>query len=54
MRYLPSTDRARDIDAIAAECKAAILKADACRLIDSAYDDILEFCRWEDDVLIAA
>lgn len=54
MRYNPATDRARDIDAIAAECKAAILKADACRLIDSAYDEILENARWEDDVLIAA
>lgn len=54
MRYQPETDRARDIDAIAAECKAAILKADACRLIDTAYDEVLEFARWEDDLLIAA
>jgi hypothetical protein len=51
MRYNPATDRARDIDAIATECKAAILKADACRLIDSAYDEILTFYRWEDDIL---
>lgn len=54
MRYNPATDRARDIDAIAAECKAAILKADAQRAIDAAYDEILEFARWEDDLLIAA
>jgi len=53
MRYNPATDRARDIDAIAAECKQAILKADACRAIDAAfdYDQILTFYRWEDDIL---
>ena len=51
MRYNPATDRARDIDAIAAECKAAVLKASACRAIDAAYDEILTFYRWEDDVL---
>jgi hypothetical protein len=54
MRYNPATDRAVTIDEIAAQCKAAILKADACRAIDTAYDEILEFARWEDDVLIAA
>lgn len=54
MRYNPATDRAVSIDEIAAQCKAAILKADACRAIDAAYDEILEFARWEDDVLIAA
>jgi hypothetical protein len=54
MRYNPATDRARDIDAIAAECKQAILKADACRAIDAAYEEILQFARWENDVLIPA
>lgn len=56
MRYNPATDRARDIDAIAAECKQAILKADACRAIDAAfdYDQILTFYRWEEDQLVAA
>lgn len=54
MRYNPATDRAVSIDDIAEQCRAAILKADACRAIDAAYDEILEFARWEDDVLIAA
>lgn len=54
MRYNPATDRAISIDEIAAQCRAAIMKADACRAIDSAYDEILEFARWEDDVLIPA
>ena len=54
MRYNPATDRAVTIDEIAAQCKAAILKADACRAIDAAYDEILEFARWEDDILIPA
>lgn len=54
MRYNPATDRALSIDEIAAQCRNAIMKADACRAIDSAYDEILEFARWENDVLIAA
>ena len=55
MRYNPSTDRARfTIDEIADQCRNAILRADACRAIDAAYDEILEFARWENDVLIAA
>ena len=55
MRYNPATDRALyTIDEIAEQCRNAILKADACRAIDAAYDEILEFARWEDDVLIAA
>ena len=33
------------------DSKAAILKADAQRAIDAAYDEILTFYRWEDDVL---
>ena len=55
MRYNPATDRARyTIDEIAEQCRNAILKADACRAIDAAYDEILENARWEDDVLISA
>ena len=54
MRYNPSTDRALSIDEIAAQCRNAILKADACRAIDTAYAEILEFARWENDLLIAA
>jgi hypothetical protein len=55
MRYNPATDRALyTIDEIAEQCRNAILKADACRAIDAAYDEILEFARWENDVLIAA
>lgn len=51
MRYIPSTDRAVSIDEIAAQCKAAILKASEPEL---SYDEILTFYRWEDDILIAA
>jgi len=54
MRYNPATDRAVSIDEIAEQCRNAILKADACRAIDAAYDEILENARWEDDVLISA
>jgi hypothetical protein len=54
MRYNPATDRALSIDEIAAQCRNAILKADACRAIDTAYAEILEFARWENDLLIAA
>jgi hypothetical protein len=49
MRYNPDTDRALNIDEIAAQCKAAILKADAPA--PCSYDEILTFYRWEDDVL---
>jgi hypothetical protein len=54
MRYNPATDRALSIDEIAAQCRAAILKADAQRALDVAYDEILENARWEEDLLIAA
>ena len=57
MRYIPSTDRAVSIDDIAAQCKAAILKAErqhVDQVADRLYDEILTFYRWEDDVLIAA
>jgi hypothetical protein len=60
MRYNPATDRAISIDEIAAQCRAAILKADEERKAIEAiadllfYDEILENARWEDDLLIAA
>jgi hypothetical protein len=54
MRYNPATDRALSIDEIAAQCRNAILKADACRAIDDAYAEILEFATWENDVLVPA
>jgi hypothetical protein len=52
MRYNPATDRALSIDEIAAQCRAAIMKASAPE--PTPYDQVLEFARWEDDVLIAA
>jgi hypothetical protein len=58
MRYNPATDRALSIDEIAAQCRAAILKADERRYVDQVadriYDEILTTARWEDDLLIAA
>jgi hypothetical protein len=56
MRYNPRTDRAVSIDEIAAQCRAAILKAQAPAADPSraSYDEVLTFARWEDDVLIAA
>jgi len=51
MRYNPATDHAQSIDAIAEQCRNAILKAEACRAIDNVYDEILTFYRWEDDIL---
>jgi hypothetical protein len=51
MRYNPATDRALSIDAIAEQCRNAVLKASAERAIDTAYDEILTFYRWEDDIL---
>ena len=67
MRYNPATDRAISIDEIAAQCRAAILKADEDRQIsatmeqiadllfgDDLYDEVLSAARWEDDILIAA
>ena len=55
MRYNPATDRAISIDEIAAQCKAAILKADHDRVINEIADLLFDerIC-WEDDVLIAA
>jgi len=58
MRYNPRTDAALSIDEIAAQCRAAILKADERRYVDQVadriYDEILTAARWEDDLLIAA
>jgi hypothetical protein len=58
MRYNPATDRAITIDEIAAQCRAAIMKADERRYVDQVadriYDEILSAARWEEDVLIAA
>jgi hypothetical protein len=58
MRYNPATDRALSIDEIAAQCRAAILKADERRYVeqvaDRIYDEVLTLYRWEDDLLIAA
>ena len=58
MRYNPATDRAISIDEIAAQCRAAILKADhdrqLDRIADRLYDEVLATARWENDLLIAA
>jgi hypothetical protein len=57
MRYNPATDRAISIDEIAAQCRAAILKADEDRQISATMEEIADLlfdARWEDDVLIAA
>jgi hypothetical protein len=55
MRYNPATDRALSIDEIAAQCRAAILKAPAAATVEvDPYAEILTFYRWEDDLLIAA
>ena len=54
MRYNPRTDAALSIDEIAAQCRAAILKADAPTVEVDPYAEILTFYRWEDDLLIAA
>jgi hypothetical protein len=57
MRYNPATDRALSIDEIAAQCRAAILKAERQhveQVADRIYDEVLSFARWENDVLVAA
>jgi hypothetical protein len=53
MRYNPATDRALSIDEIAAQCRAAIMKADQ-QPAPCAHDEILTFYRWENDLLVAA
>lgn len=50
MRYNPQTERGINIDEIAAQCKAAILKADAPAA--DPYAEILYFYQWEDDLLV--
>ena len=52
MRYNPDTERALNIDEIAAQCKAAILKADAPTVEVDPYAEILYFYRWENDLLV--
>ena len=58
MRYNPATDRALNIDEIAAQCRAAIMKAstpiEAAIASQPLYDEILSNARWENDLLIAA
>jgi hypothetical protein len=57
MRYNPATDRALSIDEIAAQCRAAILKAERQyveQVADRLYDEVLSAARWENDLLIAA
>lgn len=57
MRYNPATDRALSIDEIAAQCRAAILKAERQyveQVADRLYDEVLSAARWENDVLVAA
>jgi hypothetical protein len=57
MRYNPATDRALSIDEIAAQCRAAILKAERQyveQVADRLYDELLSAARWENDVLVAA
>ena len=60
MRFNPDTDRAISIDEIAAQCRAAILKADEQRqqeefnrnmeeIADLLFEDRF---RWQDDMLI--
>ena len=61
MRFNPSTDRAISIDEIAAQCRAAILKADEqqrqqeefSRTMEEIADLLFEDrFRWQDDMLI--
>ena len=58
MRYNPATDRAVSIDEIAEQCRNAIMKAstpvESALAFEPFYNEILQFARWEDDVLIAA
>jgi hypothetical protein len=54
MRYNPATDRALSIDEIAAQCKAAIMRANAPTVEVDPYAEILTFYRWEEDLLVAA
>ena len=61
MRFNPSTDRAISIDEIAAQCRAAILKADEQQRRQEEFNRTMEEIadllfedrfRWQDDMLI--
>jgi hypothetical protein len=52
MRYNPATDRALTIDEIAEQCRRAIMKANEPK--EDTYAEVLEFARWENDMLVAA
>ena len=52
MRFNPDTERAINIDEIAAQCKAAVLKSKQSQ--DDLYTQIFEFAKWQNDVLIPA
>ena len=52
MRYIPSSRYT--LDEIAEQCRAAINRAPQQQYPDSLYDEVLEFYRWENDVLVAA
>lgn len=52
MRYNSDTERGINIDDIAAQCKAAILKADAPTVEVDPYAELLYFYRWENDLLV--
>lgn len=53
MRFNPDTERAINIDEIAAQCRAAIMRS-APKEEQDLYNEVLEFARWENDVLVAA
>jgi hypothetical protein len=50
MRYIPQSKFT--IAEIEEQCRRAILKADEKQ--DKTYAEVLEFARWENDMLIAA
>jgi hypothetical protein len=68
MRYNPATDRALSIDEIAAQCKAAIMKASAPAPAPCSWEDVaaledddfyaenpvLWAFAWENDLMIPA
>jgi hypothetical protein len=56
MRYNPDTDRALNIDEIAAQCRNAILNAKifaypktstSTEIAEQLYAEVLQFSRWE-------
>lgn len=52
MRYIPMSPYS--IAEIEEQCRAAINRAPQQQYPDSLYDEVLEFYRWENDVLVAA